>query len=149
MYIYDIETYPNIFTLSCLRDEDDAEWFFEISERRNDISELMGFLTALQNCDARMVGYNNLGFDYPVIHMIMESGGSIGVSDIYNKAMSIIKSPRGDWSHFINEKNRYIKQVDLYKIHHFDNAARSTSLKTLEFNMRSPNIQDLPFTPGT
>ena len=42
-----------------------------------------------------------------------------------------------------------VPQVDLYKIHHFDNDARRTSLKKLEFNMRSKTIQDLPYKPGT
>jgi len=42
-----------------------------------------------------------------------------------------------------------VEQIDLYKIHHFDNKARATSLKVLEFNMRSDNIEDLPFPVGT
>ena len=40
-------------------------------------------------------------------------------------------------------------QIDLFKIHHFDNKARATSLKVLEFNMRSDSIEDLPFKVGT
>ena len=44
--------------------------------------------------------------------------------------------------------NRLVDQIDLFKIHHFDNMANATSLKMLEFNMRSTHIQDLPFTPG-
>jgi hypothetical protein len=42
----------------------------------------------------------------------------------------------------------YVKQVDLYKIHHFDNKARATSLKMIEFNMKSDTIEDLPFPVG-
>jgi hypothetical protein len=51
--------------------------------------------------------------------------------------------------HNINPSDRFIEQVDLFKIHHFDNKARATSLKVLEFNMRSDNIEDLPFKVGT
>ena len=38
----------------------------------------------------------------------------------------------------------------LYEVitHHFDNKARATSLKVLEFNMRSDSIEDLPFKVG-
>jgi len=43
---------------------------------------------------------------------------------------------------------RYVKQIDLFKIHHFDNKAKMTSLKMLEFNMREQNIEDLPFPVG-
>ncbi|MBF9666408.1 hypothetical protein IAI38_11790, partial [Streptococcus pseudopneumoniae] len=35
-----------------------------------------------------------------------------------------------------------------FKIHHFDNVARATSLKVLQFNMRSESIEDLPFDPN-
>jgi len=43
----------------------------------------------------------------------------------------------------------HIKQIDLFKIHHFDNKARATSLKMIEFNMKSDSIEDLPFPVGT
>ena len=36
-----------------------------------------------------------------------------------------------------------IVQVDLYKIHHFDNMARATSLKMLEFNWMSVDLSSL------
>jgi hypothetical protein len=38
--------------------------------------------------------------------------------------------------------------MDLFKIQHYDNAAKATSLKLLEFNMRSNVIEDLPFDVG-
>jgi hypothetical protein len=46
------------------------------------------------------------------------------------------------------DNDRIVEQVDLFKIHHFDNMARSTSLKVLEFNMRMDSIEDLPFDVG-
>ena len=42
-----------------------------------------------------------------------------------------------------------IPQLDLYKIWHYDNRNKSTSLKWLEFAMRLPNVEDLPYKPGT
>ena len=47
--------------------------------------------------------------------------------------------------HTVKPTDRYVDQLDLFLIHHFDNRARSTSLKVLEFNMRADNISDLPF----
>lgn len=147
-FVYDCESYPNIFTLAATRTSDLAEWFFEISDRRNDSHELMGWLTALQSSGARMVGFNNIGYDYPVIHLFMQLGYAEAI-DLYAKTESIINSEWGNLSHVIWEDDRLIPQIDLLKIHHFDNQARLTSLKMLEFNMRSHNIQDLPYTPGT
>ena len=148
MYTYDLETYPNIFTLAATRVSDNAQWLFEVSTRRNDAVEIYGWLHAITNSGGRLVGYNNLGFDYPIIHLLLQNNGQVTCADLYNKAMSIINS-NDRFGNAIWDKDIIVPQIDLFKIHHFDNMAKSTSLKMLEFNMRSPNIEDLPYPPGT
>jgi hypothetical protein len=98
-----------------------------------------------------MVGYNNVGFDYPVVHLIFKNGNvGIGNKEIYNKAISIIGSHGpAKFAHMVWESDHAVPQLDLFKIHHFDNMAKTTNLKLLEFNMRMNNIEDLPFKPGT
>ena len=146
--IYDIETYPNVFTLTAEHAETGREWIFEISDRRNDASLLRQWIDEIGCKGSRMVGFNNIGFDYPVIHYIYQYE-CIAVADIYAKAMSIINAPfNARFSHMIYESDWIVEQIDLYKIHHFDNMARATSLKVLEFNMRMDNIEDLPFELG-
>jgi len=145
IYAYDIETYPNIFTCAIEHIATGTDWMFEISDRRDDTLSFKSFIADLQKCGAQMVGFNNVGFDYPVIHAIL-TGACITVADIYNKAMAIIK---GDsFAHAVWPDDRAVTQIDLFKIHHFDNKARSTSLKALEFAMRMDDIQDLPFPVG-
>ena len=154
-YDYDIETYPNVFTFSAIRYDTGEAWYYEISDRRNDLIELLTFLYALRDSRARMVGFNNVGFDYPVIHFILEHAPSwlhlsatAVIAYIYQKAQFIIDSDWGDrFSHIIWQP--VIRQVDLRLIHHFDNANKMTSLKEIEFNMGSVNIGDLPYPPGT
>ncbi len=148
-FIYDIETYPNIFTLAVEQADTPFKWAFEISQWRNDSKEIIEFLTYLRDNNARMVGFNNLGFDYPVLHMLIKMGHA--TADIlYQKAMSIIQSQDSDkFTHMVYQSDRFVEQVDLFKIHHFDNKARSTSLKVLEFNMRSDTVEDLPIRVGT
>jgi len=63
-------------------------------------------------------------------------------------AIAIIKTD-DKFGHVIWDNNQIVPQVDLYKIHHFDNKAKQTSLKILEFNMREDSIMDLPYQPGT
>ena len=65
--------------------------------------------------------------------------------------MKVIQSSYGDdrWKYQVKEKDRLLQQLDLFKLNHFDNKAKSTSLKMIEFNSRSPNIEDLPFPVGT
>jgi len=151
-YVYDIETYPNVFTLALEHSEAPLCWSFEISDHRNDSKEIIEFLQYLKDTNARMVGFNNLGFDYPVLHTLIRMGKSDARS-LYDKAMAIIHSQdddeNGKWMHQVNPTDRFVDQIDLFKIHHFDNKARATSLKVLEFNMRSESIEDLPFPVGT
>ncbi len=103
-----------------------------------------------------MVGYNNLGFDYPVLHQVMQSRrkllkmeGEQVAAEIYKYAQDQINSSKDGFAKQIPDDEMYVPQLDLFKIHHFDNKARATSLKMLEFNMRSENIEDLPYPVGT
>jgi hypothetical protein len=150
-YVYDVETYPNVFTLAVEHAEAPLHWMFEISDLRNDSRQIVEFLQFLKDTDSRMVGFNNLGFDYPVIHTLVRMGHS-DANTLYQKAMAIINSQDEDgskWMHMVKPSDQFVQQIDLFKIHHFDNRARSTSLKVLEFNMRSDSIEDLPFPVGT
>ena len=150
-YVFDIETYPNVFTLAVEHAEAPLHWMFEISDLRNDSRQIIEFLQFLKDTDSRMVGFNNLGFDYPVIHTLVRMGHS-DANTLYQKAMAIINSQDEDgsrWVHMVKPSDQFVTQIDLFKIHHFDNRARATSLKVLEFNMRSDSIEDLPFPVGT
>lgn len=151
-YIFDLETYPNVFTMAVEHSDTPFKWFFEISDWCNDSKEIIQFLQYLKETNARLVGFNNLGFDYPILHTLIRMGKS-DAKTLYDKAQGIINSQNNDdggkWIHYVKPSDHYVKQIDLFKIHHFDNKARATSLKMLEFNMRSDTIEDLPFKVGT
>lgn len=148
--VYDEETFPNVFTLAAEHAYLPFKWEFEISPWRNDSKAIVEWVNWLRNNNARMIGFNNQGFDYPVLHTLMRMGYS-DAGTLYQKAMQIINSQDGDdrWMHSVKPSDVLVPQIDLYKIHHFDNKARSTSLKMLEFNMMAESIQDLPFKVGT
>ncbi len=157
--VFDIETFPNCYTFAACDVDGKNGVVFEISGRRNHSQKLIQYLRDMKKKRKRLVGFNNIGFDYPVLHYILEKAieakkngldFSIDAFSIYRKAMSVINA--GDeekWAITIPENKMHVKQIDLYKIHHFDIHARATSLKMLEFNMKSDNIEDLPFPPGT
>lgn len=146
-WIYDLETFPNIFTATFIHAATGLEQVFEISDRRNDYDALNRFVTGLSVARARGVGFNSIGFDYPVLHWIMANQGCT-VDQIYDKAMSIIRSS-DKFGSIIWESDHLFQQLDLFKIWHYDNKAKSTSLKALEIAMCSKNIVDLPFPVGT
>lgn len=146
-WIYDVETFPNVFTITFEHAEAPLSFVYEISDRRNDCKEIIDFVYRI---DGRMIGFNNLGFDYPILHMLIRMGAA-SPKALYDKAQAIIDSQNSDnqWTHMVYESDRIKPQIDLFKIHHFDNKARAIGLKSLEFNMRSDDIQDLPFKVGS
>jgi len=146
-HIYDTECVPNVFTLTSVEHETDACHVFEISHRRNDIATLWSWVHLIAGRGDRMVGFNNIGFDYPVLHFVLQNYG-VTPELIYSFAAGIIHTD-DRFGHIIWDNDRIVPQVDLFKIHHFDNVAKFTSLKMLEYNMRSDSIQELPFAPGT
>lgn len=147
-FYYDIETFPNCFQMVICGD-DNQPVTYEISSRKNEIVRLSALLRGIARHGDRMIGFNNLGFDYPVLHFIFQ-GQISDPKAIYDFAMAIINAPERDRFRFmVWPSDRIVQQIDLYKIHHFDNKARMTSLKALEFNMRMDDLEDLPFPVGT
>ncbi len=147
--VYDIETYPQCFTLAARCVDAPFTWLFEISDYVDDTVALIQWVDWLRHNDGLMIGFNNVGFDYPVLHELLRTGRG-NPHMLYTKAMEIIQAPDHDrFAHMVFPSDCYVPQLDLYKIHHFDNRAKATSLKAIEFNMGMDNISDLPFPVGS
>ena len=152
-WVYDIETYPNCFTFTAICADNSRTHVYECSSRKNDVSQLFDFLDMLHKKKDRMVGFNNKGFDYPVLHALLEvraKAATVSGKAVAKKAYKVAQDLISVQAEHNNTRlKEYVKQVDLFKIHHFDNKARATSLKMIEFNMKSDSIEDLPFPVGT
>ena len=152
-WIYDIETYPNCFTFTSVCADNSRTHVYECSSRKNDVSQLFEFLDMLHDKKHRMVGFNNKGFDYPVLHALLEvraKAVTVSGKAVAKKAYKVAQDLISVQAEHNNARlKEHIKQIDLFKIHHFDNKARATSLKMIEFNMKSDSIEDLPFAVGT
>ncbi|MGL4895141.1 MAG: hypothetical protein ACRC47_09930 [Shewanella sp.] len=153
-YAYDLETYPNCFTARFIHIATDTRWRFEISEFVDDSAALVAFVMQLNACDARGVGYNNVGFDYPVLHRIV----MMQLNDpraIYDHAMTLIKGSKDEkFALQIWDRDRLFEQLDLIMLWHYNKenpatGTEPTSLKALEIAMRMDNVEDLPFPVGT
>lgn len=139
--VYDLECYPNCFLAGFMPAGSSEITIFEISERTNDAHALWEYLKTV----SEMTGFNNFHYDWPMLNAFIN--GAYTFEQLYDKNQEIFSGGFDDNSHVL--WNPSILQIDLFKIWHFDNASRITSLKTLEFNMRSHSIEDLPFPPGT
>lgn len=147
-YIYDLETYPNCFLWSGKFFGKSEYQVFEMSSRKNQRSELLTFLSYLQNLGVQLVGFNSVGFDYPITHELLNNIHTFTFETAYQECVKIINSQGYGFSQ-IGYKDRILPQIDLAKINHFDNMNKRTSLKSLQVAMRSPSVEDLPFEPGT
>lgn len=121
---------------------------YEISEFRDDRAQLMQRLNYLHQHQIAMIGFNNEGYDYPLLHLLFNDPNAT-YQQLHAKSQAIINSGYGDnrWAHTIWPRDRFAPQIDLLKLHHFDNRAKTTSLKALQFAMRSMSIVEsaLPF----
>lgn len=151
-YIYDIEVYPNIFTLAVESFNTGKNRIFEFSNRIDELDDMLCFIDTLPTCgNSYMVGFNNLFYDYPVLHYIINNHRiepSFSPAHIYEFSKKLITS-KNKFSFSVWPSDMVVPQLDLFKINHFDNKAKSTSLKIIEFNNHAGWLQELPFAPGT
>lgn len=143
--VYDIESLSNLFTYTGYVRQTGEFHQFVIHRSRNDYVE---FIEHLKRDKLIMVGFNNESYDYPVIHHMLRHfenyehlPGDVLAERIYQKSQDII---RQEFS-IISDKNKLITQIDLFRIHHYNNAARMVSLKALQAAMNVENVEDMPF----
>lgn len=158
-WIYDLEIFPNCFSFCAIYANGKGLRTFEISDRKDETEQMLEFLRKIKSSGHHMVGFNNRSFDYGILHHILEkariafkTGEKVNYSpkELHDVGMKIINSAKDDkFMTSVRDEDVIIPQIDLYLVHHFNNKARATSLKMLEFNMRSDNIEDLPFPLGT
>lgn len=148
MEVYDIETLKRMFLYMSKEVETGLWRDFEISEWRNDLDSLIKHLVGNKNS---FISFNGLGFDAQVLQYIIDNytrwwnlGNVEIVSLIYKFAQKIIDDQKYDLFPPYREEEFENSQIDLFKIHHFDNENKRTSLKWLEFTMDSPNVEEMP-----
>jgi len=145
MIVYDTET--NKYSMIWVFLKEEVNHVFQISKFKDDRYSLFDFLK--ENQEEYYVGFNNLEFDYPILHNFIRymnvnqsvSGRKL-VADLYLESQKLIHSKV---TKFNVIRNPYLKQIDLRRIHHLDNIAKATSLKEIMFNYRVENIIENPY----
>jgi hypothetical protein len=146
--IYDIETMRECFIVVCMEPEKTPKSFV-VSKWQNQLDAFIKYTE--QNVDSYWVGYNNLRFDAQVVEWILrnymhwhELSGLEICAKIAQKAQDVIHDANYDVFPEYREWDLFLKQIDLFKIHHYDNKNRRVSLKRLEFEMDLENIEEMP-----
>lgn len=152
--VIDCETIVNCFVLCGVDVESDKKFHFVLWKNRNDLPKLYKFLHYCVDNQIVQVTYNGLAFDSQILQWMLineERFTSAFVSvdeiinEIYKKAQEAIgKSFANEFQEFPEWKLE-IPQQDIFKLNHWDNMAKSASLKWLQCSMDWPNLEDMPY----
>jgi hypothetical protein len=146
---HDIETMQELFLVGIYDPHTDMYFEFEVSKWANELDSFVRFTEAHR--DDYWVGYNNLRFDSQVIEYILRNyehwydmTGLEICALIAQKAADVIHDANYDVFPEYREEQLSLKQLDLFKLNHYDNKNRMVSLKRLEFEMDLENIEEMP-----
>lgn len=150
VWVYDLEQLENFHSgVFINRDDPEDKRVFVIHASRNDIDVYYDFL---MTDVAGLIGFNNVNYDYPLLHFFIntvDAHRQAGAEIRVNKLLEMLQweSQRIIKEEFtaIPEWKTLIPQLDLFRIHHFDNKAKRTSLKAVQIAIQYPNVQDMPF----
>lgn len=141
--VYDIEIYSNAFIYCSYVIEEDKWYTFIIHSDLDQSEELFDHLTRK---GFYQIGFNNLKFDYILLHHFLTnysrlrySSGFATAHELYHKGNQLINSEDG--FEFIRDPK--ILQIDLMSIFHLGYKSKMTSLKDIEFALNM-DIKETP-----
>lgn len=147
--IYDIETMQEFFLMNVCEPETKECHEFMVSKWDNNLDAMVKFID--DHKDFYFVGYNNLRFDAQVVEWILRNYENWHHKDnleitamIAQKAADVIHDANFEVFPEYREQDLSFKQIDLFKVNHYDNKNRMVSLKRLEFEMDLENIEEMP-----
>ena len=144
VWVYDIEVFPNVFSCIVKNTETKEYQYFEISVRKNNVSDLIEFFS---DCDNKLIcGYNNIHYDNPVINYILAYKNQIKTlpylrvcDSLFTLSNIIINSDNTDkWKQWKYANN--FETLDLLTMM-FSQALRC-GLKEMQVTMQYPNVQE-------
>lgn len=163
VYVYDIEVFQNIFHCSVKNTETGEIYKFEISERRNQLRELVKFFKQVDSyikwgdfyttdleikSEVIFCGYNNLHYDNPIVNYIIEYEDKLMsynvatiCSSIFNLSRTITTSTEDNieaWKHW--KYQIWFDTFDLLTML-YSNKLR-VGLKEIQVTMQYPNVQE-------
>jgi len=144
--IYDLEVMRDLF-IYCGLDKDTKKMeTFIVHRDRDNSAQFVSHLRKLKG----QIGYNNHSYDYSVLHHLLaviknhkddDTLGAMIIHEAYKKSEEIIGTER---YRGIPVYAHLIPQLDLFKMWHFDNENRRTSLKAVSISMNWPLIEESP-----
>jgi hypothetical protein len=128
---------------------------FVIHELRNDYPELMEFLRNNAKKKEYHISFNGISFDSQITQYLLltdfsNSETATGIAhQIYLKTQDVIARSNNDEFPQYSERDMAIKQIDVFKLNHWDNPAKMSSLKWIQYSMDWLNVQEMPIHHST
>jgi hypothetical protein len=151
-WVYDYETIVNCFTAVFTDYHSDETHKFIIWGEINQLPEFIRFLQDNIRFRDWHLGYNNLAFDSQITQWIEVNAARLLAMDdasevagaIYEYAQYVIGKTRAKQFVDYPEWKLSIRVLDVFKINHWDNAAKRCSLKWLQYQMDWFNVEEMP-----
>lgn len=146
--VYDIEIFPNVFHCTCKDTETNKLYFFEISNRKNQLTQLVDFFFYKNIGDKIFCGYNNKHYDDVVINYLIDFYYKMDTltydkicKSLFNLSHTIVTSEEGDISKFKRWKYaKYFYSMDLLTML-FSSKLR-VGLKEMQVTMHYKNVEE-------
>jgi hypothetical protein len=151
-WVMDYETIVNCFVGVFVDYKDsNVKHLFVVHEQRNDFSKLVTFLQRNVTEKEWHISYNGLAFDAQITQFILDKHKSLErmstsdiIKNIFNFAQETIKKTEtGTFATYAPSKLK-IRQIDLFKLNHWDNKAKMSSLKWIQYSMDWNNVEEMP-----
>ena len=145
------ETLSNCFVACFTHYARDETRVFVVHELRNHINEFIEFLEHNVKNNEWHISFNGLAFDSQITHYILDNKTAIKTHKaetiarlLYSYAQrTITKQERKEFADYPSWKMK-IKQIDLFNMNHWDNPAKSSSLKWIQYSMDWKNVLETP-----
>ena len=150
-WVMDYETIVNCFVAVFIDLNSSSLKTFVINRNVNDLPKLLKFFKEnIENNDWHF-GYNNLAFDAQLTEFILQNQRELLELDtddltatLSNYANYVIeRSSAGEFLDY-PEFKLSIRCVDIFKLNHWDNAAKRSSLKWIQYSMDWFNVEEMP-----
>jgi hypothetical protein len=150
-WVMDYETICNCFVAVFTHYKEDTRRVFVVHENRNDFPQYVQFLKDCVSNKEWHISYNGLAFDAQITQWVLQNQQKLLplsspnlVKEIYQFAQDVIsRTDRGEFSLYAPYQLQ-IKQIDLFKMNHWDNRAKMSSLKWIQYSMDWENIEEMP-----
>ena len=152
----DYETLINLFGAVFQHYKTGETKQFVVHRLRNDIVELVKFLNQNKDNKEWHISYNGLNFDSQITEYILRNqevlveGDPLHVAnELYSFAQLVIEKTSNNEFPPYSLKDLSIEQIDVFKLNHWDNPAKRSSLKWIQYSMDWYNIQEMPIHHST